>query len=167
MAFPEEVKKAIAIARSLAKEYRSENFGSAHLLMAILHNEIGLASWLASIQKDIHFMREWAEIRMENYPRSAKTPENPSADAAVATTLELADLIALQLNHDYTDAVSIFIALLKPGVAFTPDQLKTFPVTQKEIMAAAVEENSLQDTIKPGTTAGPDGKTETENPTAN
>src|ERR1700681_272220 len=149
MAFPEEVKKAIAIARSLAKEYRNETFGSAHLLMAILHNEIGLASWLASIQKDIHFMREWAEIRMENYPRASKSPENPSADAAVATALELADLIALQLNHDFTDAVSIFIALLKPGVAFSADQLKTFPVTQKEIMTAAVEENSLQQAIKP------------------
>jgi len=149
MPFPEEVKKAIAIARSLAKEYRNETFGAAHLLMAILHNEIGLASWLASIQKDIHFMREWAEIRMENYPKTGKGHENISADGPVATTLELADLIALQLNHDYTDAVSIFIALLKPGVAFTPDQLKTFPVTQKEIMVAAVDDNAFQQAIKP------------------
>src|SRR5450432_3470863 len=167
MPFPEEVKKAIAIARSLAKEYRNETFGSAHLLMAILHNEIGLASWLASIQKDIHFMREWAEIRMENYPRTSKTPENPSADAAVTTTLELADLIALQLNHDYTDAVSIFIALLKPGVAFSADQLKTFPVTQKEIMTAAVDENTLQKTIKPDQNTNADGEKPAGNSTSN
>jgi ATP-dependent Clp protease ATP-binding subunit ClpA len=150
MPFREEVKKAISIAKSLAREYRNETFGPAHLLQAILHNEIGLASWLASIQKDIHFMREWAEIRMENYPKTAKSPENPSADTAVAATLELADLIALQLNHDYTDAVSIFTALLKPGVAFTQDQLKTFPVTQKEIMAAAINDNAFQQAIKPG-----------------
>jgi ATP-dependent Clp protease ATP-binding subunit ClpA len=162
MPFPEEVKKAIAIARSLAKEYRNETFGAGHLLMAILHNEIGLASWLASIQKDIHFMREWAEIRMENYPKNGKSPESPSADSPVATTLELADLIALQLNHDYTDAVSIFIALLKPGVAFTPDQLKTFPATQKEIMAAAVDDNAFQQAIKPQVKTNP----ETENGTA-
>ncbi|MDP4212351.1 MAG: ATP-dependent Clp protease ATP-binding subunit [Bacteroidota bacterium] len=150
MPFREEVKKAISIAKSLAREYRNETFGPAHLLQAILHNEVGLASWLASIQKDIHFMREWAEIRMENYPKTAKSPENPSADNAVVATLELADLIALQLNHDYTDAVSIFTALLKPGVAFTPDQLKTFPVTQKEIMAAAMDDNAFHEAIKPG-----------------
>ena len=149
MPFPEEVKKAISIARALAKEYRNETFGPAHLLQAILHNEIGLASWLASIRKDIHFMREWAEIRIENYPRTGKSPESPSADSTVASTLELADLIALQLNHDYTDAVSIFIALLKPGLAFTPDQLKTFPVTQKEIMAAAIDDNAFQQAIRP------------------
>jgi ATP-dependent Clp protease ATP-binding subunit ClpB len=156
MPFPEEVKRAIAIARSLAKEYRNETFGAPHLLQAILHNEIGLASWLASIQKDIHFMREWAEIRIENYPKNGKSPENPSADVPVATTLELADLIALQLNHDYTDAQSIFIALLKPGVAFTPDQLKTFPVTQREIMAAAIDDNAFQQAIKPELQTDPD-----------
>ena len=167
MPFPEEVKKAISIARSLAKEYRNETFGAPHLLQAILHNEIGLASWLASIQKDIHFMREWAEIRIENYPKNGKSTENPSADIPVATTLELADLIALQLNHDYTDAVSIFIALLKPGVAFTPDQLKTFPVSQKDIMAAAIDDNVFQEAIKPQSKTDPDSGNATGKMTSN
>src|ERR1035438_9126947 len=101
MPYSEEVRKAISIAQSLAKEYRNETFGPAHLLEAILHNEIGLASWLAANQKDIHFMREWAEIRMENYSKSGKTTENPKADEKVGAILELSDLIALQLNKDY------------------------------------------------------------------
>lgn len=161
MPFPEEVKKAISIARSLAKEYRNETFGTPHLLQAILHNEIGLASWLASIQLDIHFMREWAEIRIENYPKSGRSSESPCADAATSATLELADLIALHLNREKTDAVSIFIALLKPGVAFTPDQLKTFPVTQKDIMNAAVEDNAFQHAIKPEPKKTPEGENTT------
>ncbi len=151
MPFPEEVKKAISIARSLAKEYRNETFGPPHLLQGLLHNEVGLASWLAAEKKDIHYMREWAEIRIENYPKAARTPENPSADSAVGSTLELADLIAIQLNHDYTDAVSIFSAMLKPGIAFTADQLKTFPATQRDMMNAAVEEKSITDAIHPET----------------
>ncbi|HEY2648958.1 MAG TPA: AAA family ATPase, partial [Puia sp.] len=167
MPFPEEVKRAISIAGSLAKEYRNEKFGTAHLLMAVLHNEIGLASWLASVQKDIHFMREWAEIRMENYPKTNKSPESPSADAAVTTILELADLIALQLNHDFTDALSIFIALLKPGVAFTVDQLKTFPATQKEIMHAAVEDNAFQKAINPVSDNSADEEKKSAGSTAN
>jgi ATP-dependent Clp protease ATP-binding subunit ClpB len=149
MPYSEEVRKAISIAQSLAKEYRNETFGPAHLLEAILHNEIGLASWLAANQKDIHFMREWAEIRMENYSKSGKTTENPKADEKVGAILELSDLIALQLNKDYSDPVCILAALLKPGVGFTADQLKTFPSTQKEIMDAAVDDNAIQQAIKP------------------
>ncbi len=149
MPYPEEVKKAISIAQSLAKEYRNETFGSPHLLQGLLHNDVGLASWIISIGKDVHFMREWAEIRIEDYPRSGRVPENPPADDKVKSALELADLIAIQLNRDYTDPVCILAALLKPGVSFTADQLKTFSATQKEVLDAAVEEISLQQAIKP------------------
>ena len=142
MPYSEEIKKAIPIAQSLAKEYRNELYGPAHLLQAILHNEIGLASWLVARGKDIHYMREWAEIRMESSPKSGRTPENPAGDEKAAATLELADLIALQLNSDHTNAVSLLAAILKPGVAFTQDQLKTFPLTQKEVMDAVVHDNA-------------------------
>lgn len=149
MPYSEEIKKAITIAQSLAKEYRNESFGAAHLLQAILHNEIGLASWLMSFQKDVHFMREWAEIRIENYPKSGKTPENPAGDGKIPALFELSDLIAMQLNRDYTDAVSVLAAMLKPGVAFSADQLKTFPLTQKELMDLAAEEANIEQAIKP------------------
>ncbi|HEX3767857.1 MAG TPA: ATP-dependent Clp protease ATP-binding subunit, partial [Puia sp.] len=81
--------------------------------------------------------------------------------------LELADLIALQLNHDFTDALSIFIALLKPGVAFTVDQLKTFPATQKEIMHAAVEDNAFQKAINPVSDNNADEEKKSAGSTAN
>lgn len=149
MPYIEEVKRAIQIAQSLAKENHHAYFGPPHLLMAILHNDVGLASWLASVQKDIHFMREWAEIRIEGYPKGMKVPESPTADDKAMATLELAELIAMQLNHDSTDAVSILVAMLKPGLAFTADQLKTFPATQKEIMDAVVEESTISNAVKP------------------
>ncbi|HEX4849776.1 MAG TPA: AAA family ATPase, partial [Puia sp.] len=167
MSLPEVARKAITIARSLAKEYRNETFGTPHLLQAILHNEIGLASWLVTVQKDIHYMREWAEIRIENYPKTGKSPENPSADSAVAATMELADLIAMQLNRESTDAVSIFIALLKPGVGFSSDQLKTFPATQKEIMNAAVEEDSFEQALKSNSTPNTSPESTSGKATAN
>lgn len=149
MPFQEETKRTISIARSLAREFQHDSIGPGHLLTALLHNDIGLASWLASVQKDIYFMREWAEIRMESYPKAGRHPESPAVDAAVAATLELADLVSLQLNNDFTDPRSVFIALLKPGVAFTAEQLRTFPVTQKEIMSLALDEIALQQSIHP------------------
>ncbi len=153
MAFNDELRRAISIAQSLAKEYSNEAFGAGHLMLALLHNEVGLASWLAAIKKDINFMREWAEIRIESYPKSVKVASTPAADTQAAAAIELGDLVAMQLNHDFTDPVSLFAALLKPGVAFTPDQLKSFPATQKEIMDAAVSEDTILQSIKPGKTA--------------
>lgn len=150
MSYPEDLKKGIQIAQSLAKEYHHETFGPAHLMQALLHNEVGLASWLAAIGKDIHFMREWAEIRLESYPRSGRSVETPAADDKAKAVFELADLVAMQLNRDFTDATCAFAALLKPGSAFTADQLKTFPATQKEIMDAALEDKVITQSVKGG-----------------
>ena len=94
-------------------------------------------------------MREWAEIRLEDYPKSSKTPESRLLTTRSGPTLELAELISMQLNRDDIDAVSVLAALLKPGVAFSADQLKTFPATQKEIMDAAVEESNITQAIAP------------------
>lgn len=149
MPFAEDIKRAIPIAQSLAKEYQHAQFGPPHLLTAILHNETGLASWLAAQQKDIHFMRDWAEIRMEEYPRGNRATENPPADPKATAALDLADMVALQLNRDATDGVSILAALLKPGIAFTADQLKSFPASQKEIMDAAIADDVLDQALKP------------------
>jgi len=137
MPYSEEVRRAITISQALAKEYRNEYYGPAHLLQAILHNDVGLVSWLGANNKDYHFMREWAAIRLEAYPKTGRTPESPMGDNQVAAVLDMADLIAIQLNLDYTEPVCVLAALVKPGVAFTVDHLKTFPSTQKEIMDAA------------------------------
>ncbi|HTJ10852.1 MAG TPA: ATP-dependent Clp protease ATP-binding subunit [Dinghuibacter sp.] len=159
MSFAEDIKRAIPVAQSLAKEYQHAQFGPPHLLTAILHNETGLASWLAAQQKDIHFMRDWAEIRMEEYPRGSRATENPSADPKATAALELADMVALQLNRDATDGVSILAALLKPGVAFTADQLKSFPASQKEIMDAAIADDVLEQALRSPNGSGGHGGT--------
>jgi ATP-dependent Clp protease ATP-binding subunit ClpB len=152
MAYPEEVKKAIQIAQSLAKEYHHETFGPGHLMQGLLHNEVGLGSWLGILGKDIPYMREWAEIRIESYPRSGRSVETPSADDKAKAVFELAELVSMQLNRDHVDAVSVFAALLKPGAAFIADQLKTFPATQKEIMDAALEDKTITEAVKQGGT---------------
>src|SRR4051812_45949833 len=100
MPYSEETKRAIQIAQSLSREYNNEYLGCPHLMMGLLHNDVGLASWLASLQKDINFIKEWAEIRLEQYPKSNKPVESPAADKLAANVFDLADMIALQLNRD-------------------------------------------------------------------
>ncbi|MCE6988898.1 ATP-dependent Clp protease ATP-binding subunit [Dyadobacter sp. CY323] len=130
----EALRYAISVAQSLAREYRQERFGPPHLLMGLLHNDVGLASELAMAGKDVAYLRDWAEVRLEESAKSVKVPENPQADHAAAACLELAELIALQLNSD-TDPLCALAAVLKPGVGFSADQLKSLPITQKEVLA--------------------------------
>lgn len=155
----EALKYAITVAQSLAREYRQERFGPAHLLMGVLHNEAGFASELFMAQKDVAYLRDWAEVRLEESPKSVKVPESPQPDNLAASCLELAELIALQLNRD-TDPLCVLAALLKPGVGFSADQLKSLPITQKEVLAMSQQildghpHDSLSEEIIPATNTG-------------
>jgi ATP-dependent Clp protease ATP-binding subunit ClpB len=130
----EGLRYAISVAQSLAREYRQERFGAPHLLMGLLHNDAGLASELVMAGKDVSYLRDWAEVRLEESPKSVRVPEQPQADAQAAACLELADLIALQFNID-TNPLCALAAILKPGVGFSADQLKSLPISQKEVLA--------------------------------
>jgi ATP-dependent Clp protease ATP-binding subunit ClpB len=143
VAYSDTLKRSLHIAQAVAHEYRQAQYSAPHLLTALLHNEIGLASWLVAVlDKDIHYLREWAEVRLEDQPKAARPPEQPTPDAAVQQALEMAELVALQLVRDQPDALCALAALLKPGLTFTAEQLKSLPLTQKEILDAAQAEIS-------------------------
>ena len=141
MTYSDDLTRGLHIAQAVAHEYHQAHYAAPHLLTALLHNEIGLASWLvATLGKDIHYLREWAEVRLEDEPKAARPPEQPTPAPSVRQALELADLIALQLSRSQPDALCALAALLKPGLAFTAEQLKSLPLSQKEILDAAQAE---------------------------
>ena len=153
MAYSDNLKRSLHIAQAVAHEYRQQYYAAPHLLTALLHNEIGLASWLVAVlDKDIHYLREWAEVRLEDQPKAARPPEMPTPDAGVQQVLEMANLVALQLSRDQTDPLATLAALLRPGLAFTAEQLKSFPLTQKEVMDAAQAEMPAPAAAEPGET---------------
>lgn len=149
MAYTEDVKRAIQIAQTLSKEYQNELFAPAHLLMGLLHNEVGLASWLAVIGQDVPYLREWAEVRLEASPKASRLSPNPPGDEQVKAAMELADLVAMQLGKAQTDPVCVLIALLKPGVGFSAEQLRSFPLTQSELMQAALADAEVETAVAP------------------
>ena len=155
LAYSDNLKRSLHIAQAVAHEYRQEHYAAPHLLTALLHNEIGLASWLvAMLDKDIHYLREWAEVRLEDQPKAARPPEMPTPDPSVKQVLEMAELVALQLSRDQTDPLATLAALLRPGLAFTAEQLKSLPLTQKELMDAAQAEIPAPSPTAEGTEPG-------------
>ncbi|MCD4665470.1 MAG: ATP-dependent Clp protease ATP-binding subunit, partial [Bacteroidales bacterium] len=137
--FTDELKQTISIAQSIAKEFSNETFSPGHLLKAVLHKDIGLLPYLESLDKDFYFMEEWADVRIETYPKTSKIPDQPAADEKAMAVFEEADNIRLKLSRDAIDPVCVLASLSTPGVGFTYEQLKTFPITQNEIIDAFIE----------------------------
>ncbi len=144
-----EVTRTIQIAQSIAREYQNEHFSPAHLFRALLHPDIGLASWLESIGKDVAYLREWADVRIESYPKASRGISEPTADDRVVALIEEADMLRLKLSKDTLDASCMLAALCKPHVAFTKEQLKTLPLTPDEMIDTNSEELEVQEAIAP------------------
>jgi ATP-dependent Clp protease ATP-binding subunit ClpA len=155
MEYNDDLKRAISIAQSISKEFSNEKFSPAHLLKGLLHKDVGLSKFLESIGKDFYYLEEWADFRIESYPRSTRVPELPVADAQVVAVMEEADNIRLKLSKDLIDPVCVLISLSTPGVGFTYEQLKTFTITPGEILNTIVEKSDLDQTM--GISAGESG----------
>ncbi len=151
MTFTDDLKQAIRIAQSLAKEFSNAEFSPAHLLKALLHKDIGLTELLINLDQDIYYLEEWAEVRIESCPKSGNVPESPPGDDQVQAVFREAENIRLKLSKDETDAVSVLAALSTPGVGFSYEQLKTFTLSQKQIIDSLLENSDLEKAV--GTTA--------------
>ncbi len=147
LALNESMKAAVEISQSLAKEYHNEYFYPAHLLRALLHKEVGLKAFIESIGKDAGYIMEWAEVRMDEYPKVAKTKDRITGDVTVKEVFEESDNVRMKLGSDYITPICVLTAIVKPGVAFTSEQLKSFPVKEKEIFECYFKEDSIQQAV--------------------
>lgn len=149
------LQSAIRIATAIAKEYHHPQFTPAHLLRACLHKETGLSPVLHQWNIDVYYVEEWAEVRLDEMPRSSRVPDEPTPDEAAAAVLNEAVSIAQDQDENEADAWSLLIALCTPGVGFSYEQLKTFPFTREQLIQThRKKENnttpSAAGAIKPG-----------------
>lgn len=143
----ESVKTAIEIAQSLAKEYHNEYFYPAHLLRSLLHKDVGLKNFLDAIGKDSGYILEWAEVRMEDYPKTGQVKDKITGDDGIKNVFDEADNVRIKLGLDQISPICVLCALSKPGVGFTSEQLKTFPVKEKEILELYFKEDGFQQAV--------------------
>ncbi len=149
MTLSDETKNAVQIAQAIAKEHRHGSIAPPHLLLGLMHNDVGLASWLAALGKDVYFIRDWADYRLETLPKSGRPVEHPSGDEGVSQTLKMAELVALQVSAMRVEPLHVLAALVKSGVAFSADQLKSLPLNQKELLDAALDDRAVQAVLLP------------------
>lgn len=128
----ETVKTAIRISQSIAREYYNANYGASHLLKALLHKEIGIRDFVLSMDKDLGYFEEWAEMRIEDLPKAGVVAEI-QPDSIIPTVFEEADNVRLKLGLLEINPICVLAALARPNIAFTSDQLKSFPLRENEI----------------------------------
>lgn len=145
----ESVKTAVRVAQSLAKEYHHKEFGPAHLLKGLLHQEVGLRNFLSSIGKDAAYIGDWAEVRIEDYPQAINVPDEMLGNDAVKAVFEEADNVRVKLGIDAITPVCVLVALAKPNVGFDAGQLKSFPVKEKEILDVYIQDEDLKQAVAP------------------
>ncbi|WP_297086301.1 ATP-dependent Clp protease ATP-binding subunit [uncultured Draconibacterium sp.] len=143
----DKLKQAINIAQAIAKEFMNAEFSPAHLLKALLHKEIGLIPLLEAMKKDFYYMEEWAEMRIETYPKASKISDQPKADIDVKAVFNEADNVRLKISEDTITPECVLIALTIPGVGFTYEQLKTFNLKEQELLDQVIEQANLENVI--------------------
>ncbi|GAA4180139.1 ATP-dependent Clp protease ATP-binding subunit [Sphingobacterium ginsenosidimutans] len=150
--FSESVKLAIHIAQALAEEYHQNQFGPAHLLKALMHKDVGLRQFVQSIHKDDQYIAEWAEIRMDELERSniAVPAEEIKGNEGVIRLLDEADLVRIKLGLDLITPICLLTAISKAGIAFDVNQLKSFPIKEKEIYDLYVDQNQIGQAVSKG-----------------
>ncbi|BAV10181.1 ATP-dependent Clp protease ATP-binding subunit ClpA [Filimonas lacunae] len=149
IALDANVEKAIDIAQAIAKENRHGSFSAAHLLKGLLHKEVLLEPFLLSVDADVYYLADWAEVRIEEYPKSGHFNGTIIAAEDIAVLLDEADNIRLMLNKDHLEPLHVLIALSTPGVSFSYEQLKTFPLQRAVLMERAGALNSKQQLLQP------------------
>ena len=147
--YTDELKRAVQIAQAIAKEYQHAHFSPAHLLRALLHDEIGVTKFLKSVGQDVPYLREWAEVRIEGYPKATRGVSDPTGDDRLVAVMDEAETVQVKLGLDGVDPLCVLAALSRPNVAFTREQLKTFPLTADEVLDARMETASVRQAVGP------------------
>ena len=73
-----EVEQAIVTAQAKAREFHQAQFSGGHLLWGLLREEVGLHPFLEDLQQNVHRLSSWAELRIENAPKTCLLYTSPS-----------------------------------------------------------------------------------------
>lgn len=128
-----EVRQALDIAQKIAKENNHPFFTGSHLLKALLNRDLSLLKKLENLGVDVFYLEEWAEVRIEDEPKKTQSVE-PEPGEIIDTIFDEANDIALHLGEDEITLFSLVISVSTPGVAFSFEQMKSYPISRSELL---------------------------------
>jgi len=131
--FSVELLNALEIAKKIAKNNLNKYYSASHLLKAILNRDLSLLKRLEAMDKDVYYLDEWAEVRMEEEPKSTNVLNAEPSDL-IDEIIKEAEVVRMALNEDEISLYAILTAISSPGVGFSFDQMKTYPISRNELL---------------------------------
>ncbi len=131
--YNQEVTKALEIAQKLGRQNLNTTFTGAHLLKAMLNRDLSLLKQLENLGIDVFYLEEWAEVRIDDSPKSPNT-FSCEPDEIIDEIFAEADSVREILGLENITLFTLMVAISSPGVAFSFDQMKTFPVTRNDLL---------------------------------
>ncbi len=128
------LQNTISIAGLIAKENKHSQILPAHFLSGLLHKQSGIKEILFQNDIDVFYLEEWADVKMEDYPRITSPIDMPPISIEVATIIDEALNIAGTNDISQLQPLPALASLATPGVGFSFDELKTFPVKPEQIL---------------------------------
>ncbi len=147
-------KLALDIAQKLAKEHHHATFGAAHLLMALLNARVGITSFLTEMDKDLSYLKSWAQYRIDEYKAKGLPGEEPEADEEALRVLDVAKTFMLMFNENKISPQSILCALTRPQVGFPKGQIGSLRLTEEELVEAILNDSTIRAALDSDTGTG-------------
>ncbi len=157
-------KLAIEIAQKLAKDHAHSTFGSPHLLMALLNERVGITSFLALMDKDLGYLKSWAQYRIDEYRSKGLPEEEPTSDDKVKTVLDVARNFQLMYNQPRITPLAILSALTRPDVGFPKGQMGSLKLTEDELVKAVLNDKAIEHAINQDAGDGAENAVPTNSP---
>ncbi|NQU87929.1 MAG: ATP-dependent Clp protease ATP-binding subunit [Mariniphaga sp.] len=146
--FSDELKEAIQIAQAIVKEFSNAEISPSHLLKSILHRRLPLRKKLELMGKDVFYIENWLDFRILKLSKTNKLSPDPQLDVKTQTVLNEAENIRIQYDFDNINLPCVLAALCIPGVGYTFEQLKTFPINQEDVINNLFDDgNKKEDSV--------------------
>ena len=131
------------IAQSFANDNKSPKIEPAHLLRALLHKSAGMVNYIEdTLDEDYYYLVDWADMRMKQCDKSPYPMKGIELSRDAQNVVKEAKEIANAAGLADINGPCLLAALVKSGVGFSYDQLKT--LRREFWLCGKVEEDSRQ-----------------------
>ena len=123
------------IAQSYATDNKSPKIEPAHLLRALLHKSAGMVNYIEdTLDEDYYYLVDWADMRMHQCDKSPYAMKGIELSHDAENVVREAAEIAESCGLEEVTPPCLLASLVKPGVGFSYEQLKTLPLQPEKII---------------------------------
>jgi len=127
-------QKVLRLSENLAHEYSQGSYGPAHLLWAVMDEDVGLHQTLQQIGADPSSIRQWALSHVSKKSKSIKYVDMPKANEKGAKVLMETQKLCLRYGESEITPLAILEALITPEVGFDQASLRRLSIALYEII---------------------------------